>query len=59
MSNVIVLKITKFSVLTKSSIDYKKIVNYQVFNIFENYENEYIYSIIIEKNEIERIFNVE
>ena len=45
--------------IIKFSIDYKKFIDYQVFNIFMNYENEHIYRIIIEKNEIKRIFNVE
>ena len=45
--------------IIKFSIDYKKFVDYRAFDIFVNYENEYIYRIIIEKNEIKRIFNVE
>ena len=45
--------------IIKLSIDYKKFVDYRIFNIFVNYENEYIYRMIIEKNEIKRIFNVE
>ena len=45
--------------IIKLLIDYKKLVNYQTFYIFVNYENEYIYRIIFEKNQIKQIFNVE
>ena len=45
--------------IIKFSIDYKKFVDYRALDIFVNYENEHIYRMIIEKNEIKRIFNVE
>ena len=45
--------------IIKLLIDYKKFVDHRVLDIFVNYENEYIYRMIIEKNKIKRIFNVE
>ena len=45
--------------IMKFLTSYKKFVDYQALDIFVNYKNEYIYRMIIEKNEIKRIFNVE
>ena len=45
--------------IIKFLIDYRKFVDYRAFDIFVNYKNEHIYRMIIEKNEIKRIFNVE
>ena len=45
--------------IIKFLIDYKKFIDYRALDIFVNYKNEHIYRMIIEKNEIKRIFNVE